>query len=109
MKDGFSEIAAHEVAVNTRIPNLTTVAKRCEERAAMLESSATEFDKTLSAWKLEVESSLSSVRLQFSKLNDLRIMCFSCRKYFNYWSGISGTSSYPSVHLLKERLTTRAT
>jgi hypothetical protein len=109
MKDGFSEIAAHEVAVNTRISNLTTVAKRCEERAAMLESSVTEFDKALSAWKLEVESSLSSVRLQLSKLNDLRIMCFSCRKYFNYWPGISGTSGYPSVHLLKGRLTTRAT
>jgi hypothetical protein len=70
MKDGFTKIAVHEVTVNTRISKLATVVEQREERVAVLESVVTEFDKTLMTWKLEVESSLSSVRLQLSKLND---------------------------------------
>jgi hypothetical protein len=70
MKDGFTKIAVHEVTVNTRISKLATVVEQREERVAVLESVVTEFDKTLMTWKPEVESSLSSVRLQLSKLND---------------------------------------
>jgi hypothetical protein len=70
MKDGFTEITAHEVAVNTRISELATAAEQREERVALLESTATEIDKMLTTWKPEVESSLSSIRLQLSKLND---------------------------------------
>jgi hypothetical protein len=70
MKDGFAEITVREVTVNTRISELATAAERREDHVIVLESTATDFDKTLMAWKLEVESSLSSVRLQLSKLND---------------------------------------
>jgi hypothetical protein len=70
MKDGFTEITAHEVAVNTRISELATAVEQREERVALLESTATEIDKMLTVWKPEVESSLSSIRLQLSKLND---------------------------------------
>jgi hypothetical protein len=61
MKDGFSKIARTWGC--RQQPDLATVAEQHKERVVVLESVATEFDKTLLAWKLEVKSSLSSVRL----------------------------------------------
>jgi hypothetical protein len=70
MKDGFLKFAAHDVAINSRISDIVTAVERREERIVILESTMTELDKIFTAWKPEVESSLSSVRLQLSKLND---------------------------------------
>jgi hypothetical protein len=70
MKDGFVEIASNEVITNTCIMEITAAMERREECITALGATSVKRDMSLSAWKPEVESSLSSVQLQLSKLVD---------------------------------------
>jgi phenylalanyl-tRNA synthetase alpha subunit len=66
MRDGF---AVQEKAFNTRITELSSTAQQREEHVVVLETATENFDKTFNAWKPEVESSLTSVKLELSKFN----------------------------------------
>jgi hypothetical protein len=63
MKEGF---AAHEAKFATRDTALAE--QQREKRTTTLESAAVEFNKLFGAWKLEVDLSLSSVKLKLSNL-----------------------------------------
>jgi hypothetical protein len=66
IKEGF---AIHEAAFTKRLEEVVVADKVRDSRVAVLEQTATSFDKSFSEWKPEVESSISAVRLELSKLN----------------------------------------
>jgi hypothetical protein len=66
IRDGF---ATHESIINNRLFEFALMDQRREEHVASLESVAVAFDKSFREWKPEVDSSMSAVRLELSKLN----------------------------------------
>jgi hypothetical protein len=66
MKEGF---VVHESFINNRVIEFFATEQQCDERVTMLKSATTELDKSFTAWKPEIESSITSVRLELSKLN----------------------------------------
>jgi hypothetical protein len=66
LKDNF---ITQEASISTRITELTTATQQHEERVAGLESAAADADKVFATCKLEVDSSLSTIKLELSKFN----------------------------------------
>jgi hypothetical protein len=65
-REGFT---VHEVIINSRLDDFSVADKRREEHVATLEEAAAAFDKLFGSWKPEVEASLTTVKLELSKLN----------------------------------------
>jgi hypothetical protein len=82
IKEGF---AVHEAAFTKRLEEVTAAEQQRDTRVATLEATAASFDKVLSEWKPEVESSISAIKLELSKLNG----------YFN--RDVKASSSQPDV------------
>jgi hypothetical protein len=66
MREGF---VAQDATFATCDAELAHSEQQREVHVTGLESTATEFDKSFSAWKPEVDSSLSSVKCELTKLN----------------------------------------
>jgi hypothetical protein len=73
MKQVYEEICdgfmTHESIVNNRLFEFEQADRRRDEWVASLESTAATFDKSFREWKPKVDSSLTSVKLELSKLN----------------------------------------
>jgi hypothetical protein len=87
MKEGF---VVHEAMFTARDAEPALTEQQCKKRIAILESMAVEF----SAWRSEVESLISSVELELSKLNS----------FFDR-DAKSGNSSKPGVLQLESATT----
>jgi hypothetical protein len=59
----------HEVITNSHLNEFTLVDQRREERVFSLESATAEFDRAFTIWKPDVESLLTSIKLELTKLN----------------------------------------
>jgi hypothetical protein len=68
-KDLRDDFTAQESVFNTCITELSTEAQQREEYMVRLEDAAENFDMSFTTWKLEVEASLSTVKLELSKFN----------------------------------------
>jgi hypothetical protein len=66
MKDNF---VAQEVSLNMCFSKLATMTWKQEEHATRLEIAVANADKVLTAWKPEVDSSLSTIKLELTKFN----------------------------------------
>jgi hypothetical protein len=66
MKEGF---VVHESFINNRVVEFFATEQQRDERVTMLKSATAELDKSFTTWKPEIESSITSVRLELSKLN----------------------------------------
>jgi hypothetical protein len=66
MKDNF---VTPEVSLNTRISELATTTQKQEEWVTGLETATANADKVLTSWKSEVDSSLSTIKLELTKFN----------------------------------------
>jgi hypothetical protein len=66
IRGGFT---MHESTVNNRFSEFALMDQQREVRVVALESAVAEFDKSFIAWKPEVDSSLTSVKLELSKMN----------------------------------------
>jgi hypothetical protein len=64
--EGFSK---HDSIINTRFSEFESSEHQWEKHVVALESATTSFDKCLTEWKSEVDASLTSVKLELSKLN----------------------------------------
>jgi hypothetical protein len=66
MREGF---AMHEVIFAAHDAKYALAEQQREKRVATLEATVVEFAESLGEWKPEVDSSLSSVKLELSKLH----------------------------------------
>jgi hypothetical protein len=65
-REGFS---VHDSIINICFSKFKLIERQREQRITALELAVTSFDRCLSMWKLEVDASLTSVKLELSKLN----------------------------------------
>jgi hypothetical protein len=66
IKEGFT---SHEFAIANCFTEFSVAEQLRDARISNIESAAAEFDKTFGQWKPEVDVSLSTVKLELSKLN----------------------------------------
>jgi hypothetical protein len=66
IKDGF---AVHEAAFTKHIDEVLAADRVRDERVDALETADVSLNKTISTWKPEVDSSISAVKLELTKLN----------------------------------------
>jgi hypothetical protein len=66
IKEGFD---AQEASFTKRLDEALTAYQLHDTRVANLEDTVVTFDKSFSEWRLEVDSSISVVKLELSKLN----------------------------------------
>jgi hypothetical protein len=64
--EGFSK---HDSIINTGFSEFESSEHQWEKHVVALESAIASFDKCLTEWKSEVDASLTSVKLELSKLN----------------------------------------
>jgi hypothetical protein len=64
-----ADFAVLEASVNKRLDDFTLVDQKRKEYVAVLEYMALLFIKAFTSWKPEVDTSLNSVKLEFTKLN----------------------------------------
>ena len=88
---GFAD---HDSILNQRFIDLSMAEENCNVRIQALEEAATEFDRSFTAWKPEIESSVSDIRLEISKLN--KFFEHDARVNSASQPGILGTESDPS-------------
>jgi hypothetical protein len=67
IKDGFT---VHEAAFTKRFDEVAAAQQICDVRITNLEEMATTLDKSFTEWRLEVDSSITSVKLELTKLNN---------------------------------------
>jgi hypothetical protein len=94
----FKEIAKgfadHDAILNQRFADLSVAEENRNVLIQALEEAATEFDRSFTAWKPEIGSSRSNIRLEISKLNKFfeRDACVDSASQ----PGVLGTESAPS-------------
>jgi hypothetical protein len=84
IKDGF---AVHEAAFTKRIGEVLAADRVRDERVVALETVVVSLNKTISTWKPELDSSISAVKLELTKLNS----------FFNRDANAPGSSASPGV------------
>jgi hypothetical protein len=88
---GFAD---HDTILNQRFADLSVAEENRNVRIQALEEAATEFDRSFTAWKPEIESSVSDIRLEISKLN--KFFERDARANSSSQPGVLGTESAPS-------------
>jgi hypothetical protein len=58
-----ASFAAHESFINMSFSKMVVSGQQCDERVTALESAASELDKSLAFWKMDMDSSLTVVKL----------------------------------------------